>query len=423
MTIEMFDLEPHQKELFNLFESFPSGKWIVTKSVRQVGKSICLEGLLIAAAVKNNNSVSMSISPVLSQSRKLHKEVANILNKVIKKNNQTLLELELINGSRILFRSSEQGDTLRGETIKNGGILVIDEAAYINSDVFYEVLVPTTNVYNADIFLFSTPKFKTGMFYDLFIQGLNGDNKVISVDWNNYDTSKFLNAETLEIYRKKLPKNAFSSEYLGQFIDGDGMVFTDFKRCVGEYKEDNEQELVVGIDWGTGQGSDSTVLTFGQFVDNKIQVHKCYGFNDLCAKDTISVIKSRIKQYIQQGYKDIRIVCEQNSIGNVFFDLLFDEMDALEQTYNNISIVCQKFLTTNKSKETLVKQLQVCFENEYIVLPEDSELMKQLTYYECKINSNGTPTYNAPSGLHDDYVISLGILVDRLYNEIDNEIL
>lgn len=427
MVVRMFDLEPHQKALFDIFKDNPNGKWIVTKAIRQVGKSICLEGLLISTAITCKHSISLSVSPVLSQSRKLYNEVSDIAAKLIKKANKTLLELEFINGSVIKFRSSEQGDTLRGETVKNGGILVIDEAAYIDEDVFYNVLVPTTNVFNSNIFLFSTPKFKQGLFYDLFINGISGeDSKIISVDWCKYDTSKFLSPETLEIYRKKLPKNAFNAEYLGEFIDGDGMVFTDFKNCVGEYQYNFDEELVIGIDWATGQGKDSTVLTFGQFINGKIHVQKTFGFNDVGANDTIAIIKSKIKQYIQMGYKDIRIVCEQNSIGNVFYDLLFDMVDELEQQVNiglsgdNIyNITCQKFLTTNQSKEQLVKQMQVVFEQNKIVLPNDDELLKQLTYYECKINSNGLPTYNAPSGLHDDYVISLGILVNRLYKELE----
>lgn len=395
-----------------------------------MGKSICLEGLLITTAIQNNNSISLSVSPVLSQARKLYKEVSQIASQLIKKANSTLLEIEYINGSVTKFRSAEQGDTLRGETIKNGGILSIDEAAYIDEDVFYNVLVPTTNVFNANIFLFSTPKFKQGLFYDLFISGLSGDDdKIISVDWCEYDTSKFLAPETLDIYRKKLPKNAFNAEYLGQFIDGDGMVFTDFKKCIGKTSENKQDELVIGIDWATGQGKDSTVLTIGQFINGKIHVQNTISFNDLGANDTIAVIKSNVKKYIQSGYGDIRIVVEQNSIGNVFYDLLFDAMDDLEVAINankphiadDVNITCSKFLTTNTSKERLVKQLQVTFENDYIILPDENELMKQLTYYECKINSNGLPIYNAPSGLHDDMVMSLGILVDYLYKQINNE--
>ena len=50
--------------------------------------------------------------------------------RLIKKSNASLLEIEFVNGSIIKFKSAEQGDSIRGETVKHSGILVVDEAAY-----------------------------------------------------------------------------------------------------------------------------------------------------------------------------------------------------------------------------------------------------------------------------------------------------
>lgn len=87
---------------------------------------------------------------------------------------------------------------------------MIDEAAFCQDDVFYQILVPTTNVFKSDIFIVSTPKFKQGFFYNLWMKGQDEENsKIICVDWNNYDTSKYLPPETLELYRQEMPKLAF----------------------------------------------------------------------------------------------------------------------------------------------------------------------------------------------------------------------
>jgi hypothetical protein len=43
----------------------------------------------------------------------------------------------------------------------------------------------------------------------------------------------------------------------------------------------------------------------------------------------------------------------------------------------------------------------------------------ELSAYECKANSNGLITYNAKSGFHDDRVMSLAILVNSLYYELN----
>jgi hypothetical protein len=61
----MFDLEPWQKSLFDLYNNYNKNKWFVVKAKRQVGKSICMEGLLIAASLKHANSFSLFVSPIM----------------------------------------------------------------------------------------------------------------------------------------------------------------------------------------------------------------------------------------------------------------------------------------------------------------------------------------------------------------------
>jgi hypothetical protein len=89
------------------------------------------------------------------------------------------------------------------------------------------------------------------------------------VDWNNYDTSKYLPDETLEIYRQQMPRLAFQSEFLAEFIDGEGSVFASFKDKMTGYKLHPNIDTIMGVDWGTGTGSDYTVLTVGQLYNGK----------------------------------------------------------------------------------------------------------------------------------------------------------
>lgn len=106
------------------------------------------------------------ISITLDGSRKIYRDIVKATENsgAIQKKNDSLLTIEFITGSIIYFRSGEQKDTLRGLTIKNGGMLIVDECAYIDEDFFYSVLLPMTNVFRANILLTSTPRFKTGFF-------------------------------------------------------------------------------------------------------------------------------------------------------------------------------------------------------------------------------------------------------------------
>lgn len=426
-NVKMPDLELWQKEIVNYHIENPKGKWIVTKAIRQVGKSICLQWLLVYVSLFTANSESVVVSPIMSQSRKLFNDILKWANKLIIKSNSTLLQIEFVNNSIITFASGEQGDTLRGKTIRKGGILAVDEAAYINENFFYEVLVPMTNVNKSNIYLFSTPKYRSGLFYNLYMKGMSDQkDNVISFDWTTYDTSKFLDTETLELYRQQLPKLAFKSEYLGEFIDGDGSVFSDFKECVGNADLDPSQEVWISIDWGTGQGKDDTVLTIGQYNKGLIQVSKCISFNDKNTNQTIDTILYTIEKLVKKGFKNIHIIVEKNSIGQIFYDMLCERTDRYEVQYNDnvdwrneISIRCSTFTTTNQSKDRIVKKLIVLFENNRIIIPDDNKLLTQLSTYECKISSSGNPVYNAPIGSHDDTVMSLCILVGTLYNEVE----
>lgn len=410
MIVEFPKLEKWQADLFDYYLQHKTGKWCIVKSLRQIGKSTVAQLLLMYSALTNDNSVCMCVSPILSQSRKMYEDIVRNFNKLITKNNGSSLEITTINGSKILFKSAEQYDGIRGITIKNGGIVVVDEAAYVKDDVYYSIIVPTTNVYNASIFVFSTPKFKSGFFYDLYTQGLMDDAKVKSFNWCTYDTSKYLGYDTLSIYRERLPKLSFQSEFLGEFIDGEGTVFTDFKQTIKDTTLTPHLPIVIGIDWGTGTGSDYTVLTVAQLVDGVVIITEQIAFNDKNAQQTIDYIKLTVEALKSKINSEITVVVEKNSIGNVYYQLLYEALDEDTQVV--------LFNTTNKTKDKIIKQLQVLFETNRIIIPNDSKLINELSAYECKINTNGTPTYNAPIGLHDDRVMSLCFCVNQMYNEL-----
>lgn len=425
MTITFPKLEKWQKDVFSYLKL--GGKdWYVVKSIRQCGKSVLAEILLIYSAFKTPCSVSLSVSPVVSQSRKMYEDILRIASKLVYKSNGSTLEIIFFNGSKIIFRSAEQGDSIRGITVKGSGILVVDEAAYIQDDIFYSVLVPTTNVYRAPIFVFSTPKFKNGFFYNLYIRGLDSktSNGVVSFDWTKYDLSKYLPDDMLELYRQQMPKQSFAAEFLGEFVDADGSVFTDFKKNVRDFKADYEEPIYIGIDWGTGTGNDNTAITIGQIQYNNIIILDQIAFNDKNTKQTINYIESIIKSYVNKGVKEINIVAEKNSIGNVYYQLLVDKIDELETAYDEkgkeVDINSQTFNTTNKSKEDIIKKTITLLEQDRLFIPDIEELVLEMSQYECKVNRNGLLTYNAPSGLHDDRVMSLCILTGKMNRYLDD---
>ena len=369
----------------------------VVKSMRQVGKSTLLTLLLIRTAVERNKTVSICLSPTLDQARKLYRSIKNILQptKLYRRHNDLNLVIETKNSSEIYFKSAEQGDNLRGYTVT--GIYVVDEASFIKDDIFYSTL-PYVNVSGAPIVIVSTPLYRQGFFYKYYCLGLENGNRVFSYDWSSYDTSALLPPEKLEEYRHSLPPQTFKSEYLGQFLDADGGVFGNFSAVLNNNYNKENQLLYMGIDWGSGQGQDSTAIAI---FNSDREMVKLFHFNDKDETQTIDYIVGLIKEY-----RPLKVLCESNSIGTVFYGLLDKAIKA-----EALPVMLLKFTTTNESKERIINSLIVYIQNKQVQLLDDPELVIEMEMYQMKVTSNGHRVYNAASNFHDDCVIAtmLGI--------------
>lgn len=397
VTISGYKPKVWQSDLHKLLKnSRNSGMRVTVLSPRQVGKSYGLQFEIIRFSLEAP-SVIMYLCPTNNLARKCFKDLSKKLIKsgLIKSANSTTLEIEWVNGSQVLFRSAEMRDNLRGYTVD---FLIIDEAAFISDEIF-DIVLPMTNVKQAPIVIVSTPRFRTGKFYEWYQYGMNNLKNFYSLTWSSYDTSEFLTDELKEEYKQTMTKQKFQNEILGEFTDDDGSLFNNIAECIYTGKVEYTS-LFIGVDWATGTGRDYTVVT--AINENGEMVFIKY-FNDKTPTDQVNELTkifNEKKQYIKL------VQVEQNSIGNVFYDMLVKQNP-------NIRII--KFLTTNKSKSRLVNQLQTALENEKIKLIKDDKLLNELRVYESTYNSKtGTISYNAPSGYNDDTVISLMLAWDSL---------
>lgn len=365
------------------------------KAKRQIGKSFIIINELLRFAINYTNTVSCCLSPTLNQARKIYKQILKVTDQtgVVIKKNDSLLEIEFINGSVLVFKSAEQRESLRGYTFN--GILCIDEAAYISDEV-WSIIRPTCDVYQAPILMVSTPKFRMGFFFETFQMGFLDKYKgqITSYDLCKYDTSALLSKEQLELYRQMLPKNMYITEYMGEFLDSESIVFGDFKECISNNVTDYN-ELYIGIDWSSGVGSDDTVVT--AINEHNEQVF-LLAFNNKQAFEQIDYIVQYLLHY---GKKIKGILAETNGVGKPLVDNLKIQMG---YGFGN---KIMEWTTSNKSKIEIINALQVAFEQRKIKILDDERQTAELSMYEAKVNSKGTVQYNAPIGGNDDMVIAL----------------
>ena len=376
-----------------------TGKKIVVRSRRQIGKSTLISNLLLYYAINFEGTKNYCVSPTLKQGKKLYKSVVKALTKakIVKSANGSDLSIELKNESEIHFKSAEQNEALRGETVT--GLLCIDEMAYIPDSV-YDIIRPWTDFHKAVTLMVSTPFVKEGYFWTYYNYGLEHSHNTVLIDWADYekyktDLDKILPPEQLEEYKSILPKKVFLTEYLGQFIEGGGLVFDFFKERQKLVSIKPTDKLYIGIDWSNQANKDYTVVSV--INQNCEQVKLCY-WNDLTPLKQIEKVFAEIEPYLNQIQA---IVCETNSLGTPYTDLL------KERLHSNHQNKIKEFVTSNTSKNDLVGKMQVALEQGTISLLPDNKQEREFSYYAAEYNpTTKNITYNAPSGLNDDTVMA-----------------
>ena len=385
VSVTLPKLYSWQKDTLDLIEANP-GKWFIIKSVRQKsGKTYLLENLLIKTALEKPGSKSFMISPTNAQNLRIFTEISRATIDLLRKANGSSMLIEFRNGSVIQFRSGESGDSLRGYTVKRGGILAIDEGAFLSREV-YEIVMPLVSKEGCTLVIASTPDSMDGMYYSLWSR----EDGVIRINWSDY-INQMYSKEELDFYRSVYSDRRFRTEILGEFAVGEGTVFSGVANCVSPVELIQKGTLVAGIDFGSGNLQDSTVITF---IDEDLQVIAQYDTNDKPPMEQIDWLARLLLDY-----KPVRVLAEKNGLGSVYFDALKQKCP-----------IVTPWITTNDSKTAIVDDLAAHIEKGRIKFqPKCEKLLEQLQVYRETQSSTGKRVFNAPPGKHDDFVISTAL--------------
>lgn len=385
-----------------------TGKVVCCKSSRQKGKSLMLANLLLYFAINYKQTKNYCVSPTLKQAKNIFQTIMDAIEGtgIIKLSNSTDLYIKLINNSQINFKSAEQRAGLRGYT---ADFLCVDEACFIEDDIFYGLVLPWADAKKAPIVMTSTPFIKEGFFWKYYNFGLEKSHNTVTIDWCDErfkeDIEKILPPEKLEEYRSFLPAKTFSSEYLGLWLDDDGVVFTNYKNCIYDGLISPTDKLWVGIDWSNQTDNDDTVISV--LNQDGHQVLLKY-WNNLTPLGQIDMIYEVLKPLEKQI---VVIQPELNSVGTPYTDLLKNRLQV--STRSKV----RGFNTSNSSKAQLVSNLQVAFESCGIGILNDERQLRQLGTYSAEYNpKTKNVSYNAPQGLHDDICIALMLSYDAWKN-------
>jgi hypothetical protein len=187
---------------------------------RQSGKSTVTAVLALWTALTEPGSLTLLLSPSQRQSQELFRrclEVYRVVAPAAPADAETLLRLELANGSRIIALPGKEA-TIRG--FSGVRLIVADEASRCQDSLYYSVR-PMVAVSGGRLIALSTPWGKRGFFHREWTEG--GDA------WQRVQVTAAecprIPPAFLEEERRSLGRLWFASEYECQFVETDDQVF------------------------------------------------------------------------------------------------------------------------------------------------------------------------------------------------------
>lgn len=373
-------------------------KYIITVSPRQAGKTMLSINMMLYFAINNPNTTTCFISPIYSQARKVMEEMYEAIkdSDIIERVNFSQFEIKLKTGSKILFKSAEREDGLRGYTFD---YLIIDEASYIKESAYKRAIQPTVFIKGKKVLLFSTPRGRD-WFYNMHKMGHDQEFKQYTSCRMSYEGNPYVNLEEIESARKALPEAIFRAEYLGEFLEGESMVFQNFNTNIFDQYPRPVGKVYGGLD--TGQSSDYTVLTL---VDSQGKVIDIYRDNKKTYEEMTNEVLRRVRKW------NATLMVETNSIGGPVFESLKKQW---QDTH--------PFNTSNSSKREIIESLILGFNEGSICIPSielSPDLHHELEVFEMNYNpKTRTVQYAARTPFHDDMIMSLAI---SNYNRLQNK--
>lgn len=325
-----------------------------------------------------------------------------------KNEQQKYIEFEREDGTvgSIAFKSADRPDNLRGEGLD---FIIMDEAAFIDEDVWDSVLSPMLTDRQGSALFISTPNGTQNWFYAAY----NNGRDPLKEDWKSwkYPTidNPYIKQSEIDRNRRDLPDLKFRQEFLAEFVSDAGGVFHNVENVAKNLQLNGPEPGMMyyaGIDWG--RKNDYTVVSIFDHLGNQRRIER---FTDIGWQfQSDKVIR------LHEVWNFQRIYVESNAAGAVVAEGLMTAGLPITPVY-----------MTNALKVSLVERLASNIERNVITLlsenaPNGQVQIGELLSYNLERSKNGiTVTYNAPKTGHDDTVIATMIVNQMFYKKYGNK--
>lgn len=276
---------------------------------RRWGKSYLSTYYILAKALQKKGNYFF-VSPTFQQSRQIIWDLLKdkVRNNLSLKVNESRLEIELINGSKISLKGADRPDTLRGVSLC--GVVLDEFGTMRNPDyVWGEVLRPALSDQLGWAMFISSPLGRN-YFYDLY------NNAKTQQDWNSWQFTTldggYVPLNEIETARNELDERTFKQEYEASFESYDGLVVPDFDRELNKSNETIQESdtLIFGIDFNINK------MPCGVFVKRGHNLHLLdFFFGSFNTTELMEAIELKYKRFKKIFHTDATGVANKSSAG------------------------------------------------------------------------------------------------------------
>lgn len=308
-------------------------------------------------------------------------------------------------GGRIVFRSLDDPDNARSHT---ADLVIIDEAAFVNPDAYYQVLRPMLMDTNGELFAWSTPN-GLNWFYGEWVSAEDREDSAywqiptVGADVVDGELIRIPNPlenpnipwEEIENLFKTMPQRVFAQEILAKFLTGEGAVFRNVRECHTAIRSTTEQHkdhvIVMGVDYA--KKDDFTVISIGCAT--------CRAEVDLVRFNEIDyAFQNQRIENLWHAWRVEHGRADSASIGEANLDYLIKAGIPMVGVPTN----------SYTQKYALIDGLALAFDKIVFRFIADRIAVSEMESYEQTKTDQGRPKFGAPRGMHDDVVIARALM-------------
>jgi len=244
---------------------------------RRVGKSKMALMELIKHCLETPKAMAWWVAPTITMAREVgweeFKEYKDDLAPAIESCHETLLRVKFKNGSQIYFKGADNERSLRGRGLT---YLVIDEAAFVEPEIWTRALRPALSDRKGRVLLISTPNGRN-WFYGQAAFAHNSD----TWGYQHWPTmmNPLIGEDELIEAAQTVSEMDFRQEYLAEFITKEGLVydnFSDHNIIDPGMPSMHDWDVYLGVDFGYANPTAICFMAVDRVEGKVIQFDEIY---------------------------------------------------------------------------------------------------------------------------------------------------